>query len=340
MAGPFRGLSSQNNNVHALNSDSLLLAESSQTLFDMDKEMYLGILLQNAASRRYRFPPSRPQRPSEFLAALSGAKGGPGLNQVVLPPTYPKGTMISPDGTLTSAPGYLFWQQNNAMAAWQDTIVPPPARVAADSATKDTGRQVFESAGCSGCHAGPFLSNHSIISTNEIGTNSARALALAKTELNFTAPVIYAFDTPVPLPSHPKTLAVPISGFDQRQVDLAWAHHGSGGGYKVPSLVGLFWTAPYLHDGGVAVGKDENANLGLAGTVGMDQMPDPFNSLKALVDRNLRARVVAANESSPELQRMNVQGVGHNYWVDAESGFTGEQQRALIQFLLTYEPGS
>jgi hypothetical protein len=37
---------------------------------------------------------------------------------------------------------------------------------------------------------------------------------------------------------------------------------------------------------------------------------------------------------------MNVQGVGHNYWVDPESGFTGEQQRALIQFLLTYESGS
>ncbi len=68
MAGPFRGLSSQNNNVHALNSDSLLLADSSPTLFDMDKEVYLAILLQNAANARYRFEPSRPQRPSEFLA--------------------------------------------------------------------------------------------------------------------------------------------------------------------------------------------------------------------------------------------------------------------------------
>jgi len=37
---------------------------------------------------------------------------------------------------------------------------------------------------------------------------------------------------------------------------------------------------------------------------------------------------------------MNVQGVGHNYWVDTESGYTDDQQRALIQFLLTYEPGS
>jgi hypothetical protein len=258
----------------------------------------------------------------------------------VLPPTYPKGTIISPDGTLTSAPGHRFWEQNNAMAAWQDTIVPPPARIQVDSATKETGRQVFERAGCSGCHAGPFLSNHSVVPSSEIASNSARALALAKTELNFTAPVIYSFDTPVPLPSHPKTLAVPTDGLDPKQIDLAWAHNGSVGGYKVPSLVGLFWSAPYLHDGGVAVGQDENKSVGLPGTVEVNQMPDPFNSLRALVDRTLRARVIAANESSPSLQRMNVQGVGHNYWVDSQSGFNDEQQRALIQFLLTYESGS
>ena len=339
MAGPFRGLSAQNNNVHALNSDSLLLADSSRTLFDLDKEVYLAILLRNAPARRYRFDPARPQRPSEFLAALNGQNGGPGLNQVVLPPTYPKGTILSPDGTLTSSPGYRFWEQNNAMAAWQDTIVPPAARMNVDRATKEAGRQIFERAGCSACHAGAFLSNHSIIPSGEVGSNSARALALARTELNFTAPVIYTFDNPVPLPSHPKTISVPTDSLDPKQVDLAWAHNGSGGGYKVPSLVGLYWSAPYLHDGGVAVGKDQNKELGLPGTIDMSQIPDPFNSLKALVDRNLRARVVAANESSTALQRMNVQGLGHNYWVDRQSGFTDEERRALILYLLTLEPG-
>ena len=123
MAGPFRGLSSQNNNVHALNSDSLLLADSSQTLFDMDKEMFLAVLLQNAADKKYRYDPSSGKKPSEFLASVHKTRS-PGINKVVLPPTYPKGTIISPDGTLTSSPGYTFWQQNNAMAAWQDTIVP------------------------------------------------------------------------------------------------------------------------------------------------------------------------------------------------------------------------
>ena len=104
----------------------------------------------------------------------------------------------------------------------------------------------------------------------------------------------------------------------------------------MPSLAGLYWTAPYLHDGGVAVGKNIDIELGLPGTVQKNIAPDPANSLKALFDRDLRARVVAANAP---LERMNVQGIGHNYWVDVQAGFSAEQQRALLLYLLTYEPG-
>ena len=337
MAGPFRGLSSQNNNVHALNSDSLLLADSSQTLFDMDKEMFLAVLLQNAADKKYRYDPSSGKKPSEFLASVHKTRS-PGTNQIVLPPTYPKGTIISPDGTLTSSPGYTFWQQNNAMAAWQDTIIPPPVRISADTPTKNRGRQVFERAGCDTCHAGPFLTNNKIIPSSEIRTNPVRSLALQKTELNFTSPILYTFDTPVPLPRNPKLLPVPTNYLDQQQINLAWAHHGSEGGYKVPSLVGLYWSTPYLHDGGVAAGRNTASELGLPGTVERNILPDPTNSLRALLDRDLRAQVVHANQSSPALQRMNVGGIGHSYWVDRQSGFTEEEQHALILYLLTYEP--
>jgi hypothetical protein len=58
----------------------------------------------------------------------------------------------------------------------------------------------------------------------------------------------------------------------------------------------------------------------------------------ALVDRDLRGKVVAANAASASLRRMNVQGIGHRYWVDPQGGFTREQERALILYLLTYEP--
>ena len=100
-------------------------------------------------------------------------------------------------------------------------------------------------------------------------------------------------------------------------------------------MVGLYWSAPYFHDGGVAVGKHAESDLGLPGTVGKNILPDATNSLKALVDRDLRARVVAANEASAGLGRMNVQGIGHNYWVDSQSGFSMEEQRDLILYLLT-----
>lgn len=338
MAGPFHGLSSQNNNVHALNSDSTLLADASPTMFDMDKELYLGVLLQNAATKRYRYNPGSGWKPSAFLASLR-RKTQTGINSVVLPPTYPKGTIISPDGTLTSSPDHLFWEQNNAMAAWQNTLEPPTVPLAVDAQTRAAGRAVFDRAGCSGCHAGPFLSNHQVVAAATVGTNPTRAGALTKTELNFAPAVLYSFDTPVPLPAHPDTLAVPTSGLDPRQVDLAWAHHGSPGGYKVPSLVGLFWSAPYLHDGGVAVGPDVTTQLGIPGTVQQNVLPDASNSLRALVDRDLRARVVRANQSSSELRRMNVEGSGHSFWVDRAAGFSDEEQRALVQFLLSYVPG-
>ncbi len=338
MAGPFHGLTSQNNNVHALNSDSLLLADSSPTLFGMDKEVYIAILLQNAADKKYRYQLSSRRRPSEFLASVKPDRQSPGLNEAVTPPTYPKGTILSPDGTFTSSPGHPFWQQNNAMAAWQNTIVPPPARIHVDADTQARGRQIFERAHCAACHSGPFLTNHQIVPASEIGANPFRALALQKTEKNFTAPIIFPFDTPVPLPSHPHLVPVPLTNLDPRQIDLGWAHNSSGGGYKVPALVGLYWSAPYLHDGGVAVGPNAETDVGLPGTVDKNVTPDPENSLRALVDRQLRSRVVAANSASPDLQRMNVQGIGHSYWVDSQSGFTQREQEAMMLYLLSYKP--
>ena len=125
VVGPFQGLSAQNNNVHALNSDSLILADASPVLFNMDKEEYIATLLRNAADPRYRYDARSGRKPSEFFRSVDQSPETPGLNDLVLPPTFPKSTPLGPDGTFTSSPGQPFWQQVNAMSAWQHTLKPP-----------------------------------------------------------------------------------------------------------------------------------------------------------------------------------------------------------------------
>jgi hypothetical protein len=151
-------------------------------------------------------------------------------------------------------------------------------------------------------------------------------------------PSLYGFDTLVPIPPGTPPLAVPTVQLDPHQVQLAFAYRGTPGGYKVPSLVGVYWSAPYLHDGGVAVGTDAQTQLGIPGTLHRGILPDPVNSLRALIDRTLRQQVIAANAAAPSLQAMHVQGTGHAFWVDAETGFALADQEALIQYVLSLRP--
>lgn len=103
----------------------------------------------------------------------------------------------------------------------------------------------------------------------------------------------------------------------------------------MPSLIGVYWSAPYLHDGGVAVGPYAHTQCGMPGTLLRGIPPDPVNSLRALIDRALRQRVIAANATAPSLQAMHVQGTGHEFWVDTETGFTPADQEALIQYVFS-----
>ena len=145
----------------------------------------------------------------------------------------------------------------------------------AEAIAKLGGRAIFERAGCLSCHGGPYLSNNRNIPAPEIGTEPARATAMKQAALAVSDTVCYAFDTPVPVPAGAKVLKVPVEGLDPGQIELAWARGDSPGGYKVPSLIGLYWTAPYLHDGGVAVGPDEEKQLGAAGTLMRGVPPRP-----------------------------------------------------------------
>ncbi|QEH31603.1 hypothetical protein OJF2_00680 [Aquisphaera giovannonii] len=251
-------------------------------------------------------------------------------------PTHPKSSAIAPDGLLASDPGLPVWRKVNAMAAWQDTIWPPDGWRPDDPAVP-RGREVFDEAGCVRCHAGPDLTDHRVIPAPEVGTEQARAGALKKTGLAFVPSVLFAFDAMVPVAAGAATLEVPMTA-DPEQVELAFAHGDSPGGYKTPSLAGLYWTAPYLHDGGVAAGRDA-ARVGLPGTLLDGVPPDPAESLRALVDRDLRGRVVAANEAAG-LPSVHVTGAGHEYWADAAAGFGRRDQDALIKYLLSYRPPS
>lgn len=336
LIGPFQGLSVLNNNVHALNSDATAAAMGARALFELDPEVYLGTLLQNAPNPAFRFDASRGGKPSEVLAAADPTRSGPGLNEMVRLPTYPKASYVATDGLLLGVPGYPVWEHVNAMSAFQNTLRPPStwkpsARYLAQ------GRAVFEAAGCAGCHSGPALTNNRVLPVAEVGSEATRAKALAATEKALAPPVLYPPSVPVPLPADARAIPVSMDEATLSQVQLAWGHAGTEGGYKVKGLIGLAWTAPYLHDGGVAVGPRIDGQIGVPGTSGAGVKPDPRNSLLALIDRELRARVIAANKASSDLQAAHVTGEGHPFWADAAAGVTPDEQKALLDYLIELE---
>lgn len=120
-------------------------------------------------------------------------------------------------------------------------------------------------------------------------------------------------------------------------VDVGSDPARSRAGYKPPGLLGLWWRAPYLHDGGLAVGPGE-AIVGVGDTRALGLPIDPRGSLRALVDRDLRARVVAANRTDAARWDSHVRGVGHAFWVDPAAGFSPAEQRMLIEYLLSIRP--
>ncbi|RSK52816.1 electron transport protein [Bacillus canaveralius] len=334
MAGPFKGLSAFSNNVHAQNSDSLAQAPSSQVLFGIDPEVYLGTILQNSAAEKYRYDPKKGQKPSSFFADIDPTPGVPGLNQMVKPPSFPKITLVAPDGLHVSAPDHKVNEQNNSVAAWQNTLEPPQRKKKINKEMANQGRSVFVNAGCISCHAGNYFTNNQVISSQVLGTEPTRAAAFRKTETLFGESELYAPNTPVPDPENAKVLKVPTKQFDPEQIKLAWAKDGSPGGYKVPSLIGLYWGAPYLHDGGVAVGQSLK-DAGVANTILKGKPADPQNSLLALIDRDLRQEVIKNNQSSQHLQDVRVTGKGHEFWVDSDNGFSETEQKALVEYLMS-----
>jgi hypothetical protein len=344
--GWFHGLTTLNNNVHATNSDPTTGAYASQALLGIDKETYLGAILQNSANPLFRLPTGA--KPSEFLQQHDPTPGTPAINQVIKMPGYPKGSMFVLDGLMANSPGFPVGAQINGISAYQNTLAPPPHEPA-DPETLQRGAVVFAKANCAQCHSGRYFTNHDVIPVAEIKSQPSRAKALAKMPQLFVPPETYPANTKVPLPTDPPVLPVPTDITPERVQQLAYATDGAGG-YKVQSLIGLYLSAPYLHDGGAAASAEalepdadgryqvvDPNQMGMAGTSMRQIQPDPAASLRVLVDRDLRAVAVDANRASAALQTDHIDGSGHEYWVDRQAGFTPQQQSDLIQFLLSID---
>jgi hypothetical protein len=127
----------------------------------------------------------------------------------------------------------------DAVSLMLDWAPPPPntSRLLA-SAWGDVrkGYQVFQEEGCAGCHAGPFFTNNLMNRLERIKTQPDRSIGTRALQ-RFVAP---DYD--------------PATGRATERGDFAKGFFGNkAAGYKTFTLRNVWGTAPYLHDGGVAI---------------------------------------------------------------------------------------
>lgn len=358
--GPFGGLTAQTNSVYSSEINLLAGAQISAETIGIDPEVYLGTLLQNAADPTLRLPPGAPVKPSQWLRKVApNVKQAELEDQIPAPGTgtYPElqpslftynGLILSPNtNSLDRAKGpFLFGM--NAISAWENSLVPPPNKTpqnqqALANGSVQRGAQIFKDAGCVTCHTPPFFTDNKIHPNSEIGANPARGESRVALNDLLVAPKLYTLNTPVPVPANAEVLDLPTAGISASPTTLP---NGllPDGGYKTLPLRGLYLSAPYLHDGGVAVRTGaiqvtangitvvDSTGLGLTGTLSQGIPADSASSLRALIDQGLRAQVIAANQANPSLVRSNLDGTGHNFYVNDVA-----KQTDLINFLLALD---
>jgi hypothetical protein len=331
--GPFRGINTLSNNVHAFNADPTIEIHVAPIKLGLEMEVYAGTMLQNAARSRVRYQPGSGESPIEFMKRVDPRPETPGFGHAQHLPTYPRASAVAPHSVLMSRHGYPVWHHLNALSAFQDSLLPPKPRIEPDPALLRHGRGVFGAAGCAGCHSGPAYTNHEIIPVSEIGTEPRRGTGMKDTREIFMPPKLYPMEAVVPVPPETPAVAVPYEHLMSNEAIARALGHDGEGGYKVKGLIGLYWHAPYLHMGDIAVGADSEVDLGVPGTLLRGHQPDAANSLRALIDRELRQHVVEANRTAPAWE-FGVSGVGHEFWVDGAAGFSSRDQQALIHYLL------
>ncbi len=348
--GPFGGVAALSSAVHSFEINFLGPAALSSLVADLDPEIYLGLALQNAADPALRVPDN--VRPSEWLARFSPQ---PELTNVLRLPGYPTFSLFSINGLAFSPPGETFLYSPNALAAFQQSLRIPPNRSFDNrlNLVKGAvlrGAEVFAAASCNSCHAPPFFTNGEIVPNDVIKANARRAKARRIFDGRLAESIVPTFDQMVPLQPGATTMALPPDPRMASNLNLPPGLDNPAGGYKVAGLLGLYLRAPYLHDGGIAASRDalriaedgawtilDAAAIGLPGTTQINRLADPANSLRVLLDRELRATLLANYAAVPDLARNGIEGIGHEFYVDPAGGFSYAQQSDLVAFLLALD---
>ncbi|NJR53157.1 MAG: hypothetical protein HC780_29990 [Leptolyngbyaceae cyanobacterium CSU_1_3] len=187
--GPFGGLSSVNNGVHSSEINLLAAAQRSLETIGVDREVYLGTVLQNAADPKLRLPEGAPVKPSEWLRKVAPNPIQAELEDQIAAPgvgSYPdlklslftyNGLIFSPNTFKLDIASGPFLFASNAMSAWQNTLVPPANQTvqnqqALQNGSVDRGAQIFERAGRDFYKIDPLLFSPALVML--VNLNSGR----------------------------------------------------------------------------------------------------------------------------------------------------------------------
>jgi len=348
--GPFGGVAALSSAVHAFEINFLAPATVSRQVADLDPEVYLGLVLQNAGDPAFRLPDD--VRPSEWLhQQYPNAERGVLLEL----PGYPSPSLFSLNGLVFSPPDEPFMYSVLALSAFQQSLTVPPNTSLENQINLHTGAvlrgaRVFRDANCVACHTPPFFTNGSIIPYSVIRTSPKRAKGRRMYDGLLVDARLPSFDQSVPLPSTPNLITLPPDPGASSNLLLPPGLDNPDGGYKVTGLLGTYLRTPYLHDGSVAstaeaihVAADgrytvvDRSGIGIPGTSKAGRSIHAGNSLRVLLDRDLRAILLENNAADPTLVTNGVEGTGHEFFVDPAGGFDYQQQTDLIAFLLALD---
>jgi hypothetical protein len=348
--GPFGGVAALTSAVHAFEINFLSPATVSRLVADLDPEVYLGLVLQNAGDPALRLPDD--VRPSEWLhQQYPNAERGVLLQL----PGYPAPSLFSLNGLVFSPPDETFMYSALALSAFQQSLTVPPNTSQENqfnlhSGAVLRGAEVFRTANCISCHPPPYFTDGSVIPYSEIRTSPKRAKNRRIYDGRLVEAVIPSFDQPVPLPPNPNPMVLPRAPGTSSNLLLPPGLDNPDGGYKVTGLLGTYFKAPYLHDGSVAstaeairISTDgsyavvDRGGIGIPGTSKAGRTIHAGNSLRVLLDRDLRQILLENNASDPTLVTNGVEGAGHEFFIDPASGFTYQQQMDLVAFLLALD---